>query len=89
MIQDCFPYTGVTAERVKNAEKVVAIKTILTIVGVVFVCKCKKIIFPEKIREDLKEIKSELERMNEKLQTFANEGNLHCLIQSDRVTFIE
>ena len=31
---------------------------------------------PEKIRDDLEDIKSELERMGEKLRTSANEGNL-------------
>ena len=31
---------------------------------------------PEKIRDDLEDIKSELERMGEKLRTLANEGNL-------------
>ena len=32
---------------------------------------------PEKIREDLEEIKSELGNMGEKLKTLANEGNMH------------
>ena len=31
---------------------------------------------PEKIRDDLEDIKSELGRMGEKLRTSANEGNL-------------
>ena len=32
---------------------------------------------PEKIREDLEEIKSELGNMGEKLKTLANEVNMH------------
>ena len=32
---------------------------------------------PEKIREDLEEIKSELGGMGERLKTSANEGNWH------------
>ena len=32
---------------------------------------------PEKIREDLEEIKSELGDMGERLKTSANEGNWH------------
>ena len=32
---------------------------------------------PEKIREDLEEIKSELGSVGEKLKNLANEGNLH------------
>ena len=32
---------------------------------------------PEKIREDLEQIKSELGNMGEKLKTSANEGNMH------------
>ena len=32
---------------------------------------------PEKLREDLEEIKSELGSMGEKLKTLANEGNFY------------